>query len=180
MGGLARVADAIDALTGWVGRLAAWLILPVVLIAFGVVLLRYAFSIGFPWLQESYIWLHGGAFLAAAAWVLREEGHVRVDLLYKRWSRRGRAWADLLGVVAFLLPMMGTILTMAWPLVARSWRIGEKSPTSDGMHYLFLLKSLVLVFCVLIILQGIAMAIRAILVLAGRDDLAGNRVAGHA
>lgn len=176
MDALATVARGIDTLNGWIGRAAAWLMLPVVLIAFAVVLLRYAFSIGFPWLQESYIWLHGAAFLVAAAWVLRDEGHVRVDLLYKRWSRRGRAWADLFGVVAFLLPMMGMILYMAWPLVQRSWRIAEKSPTSDGMHYLFLLKTLVLVFCVLIILQGVAMGIRAVLVLRGRDDLAGERV----
>jgi TRAP-type mannitol/chloroaromatic compound transport system permease small subunit len=133
--------------------------------------MRYAFGAGYPWLQESYIWLHGGAFMLAAAWVLREGGHVRVDLFYRRWGSRGRAWADLIGVFVFLLPMMTVILYTSWPLLQRSWRIAEKSPTSDGIQFLYLLKTAVPIFCVMLMLQGLAMAARCVLTLAGRDGL---------
>lgn len=171
MNGLALLVRGIDRLNGAIGVAVSWLILPVVLVAFTVVVLRYAFSMGFPWLQELYIWLHGAAFMLAIAWVLRDGGHVRVDLFYKKWSLRKRAWADLFGVLVFLVPMMGSILYLSWPLVQRSWRIMEKSPTSDGLTYLYLLKTLLPVACVLVLLQGLAVAARAILVIAEREDL---------
>jgi TRAP-type mannitol/chloroaromatic compound transport system permease small subunit len=181
MKGLATLVRWIDRLTGAIGLAASWLILPVVLVAFSVVVLRYVFSVGFPWLQELYIWLHGAAFVLAMAWVLRDGGHVRVDLFYKKWSARARAWADLIGVFVFLAPMMGAIVYLSWPLVQRSWRIVEKSPTSDGLTFLFLLKTLVPVACVLVLLQGLAMALRAVFVIARRDDLlpGGGASGGH-
>ncbi len=116
--------------------------------------------------------------MAAAAWVLREGGHVRVDLFYRRWSTKTRAWADLIGVFVFLVPMLTVILYVSWPLLARSWRIAEKSATSDGLTHLYLLKSMVAVFCVLLILQGLAMAARCVLTLAGRDGLLAPARAG--
>jgi TRAP-type mannitol/chloroaromatic compound transport system permease small subunit len=177
---LAWYVRIVDRLNGLVGHAASWLILPVVLISFTVVMLRYVLGKGYPWLQESYIWLHGLAFMLAAAWVLREEGHVRVDLFYRRWSARGRAWADLIGVFVFMLPMLAVIFFSAWPLLERSWRIREKSPTADGLEWLFLLKTAVPIFCVLVALQGLAMAARSVLTIAGRDDLvAPARPGGH-
>lgn len=172
---LAGFVRVVDRLNGIIGGAAAWLILPVVVVSFSVVLLRYVAGKGFPWLQESYIWMHGAAFMLAAAWVLREEAHVRVDLFYRRWSARTRAWADLAGVFVFMLPMLVMILYTSWPLLQRSWRILEKSPTSDGLAHLYLLKSMVPVFCVLLMLQGLALAARSVLTLAGRDDLAPAR-----
>ena len=171
MNGLAMAVRWIDRLNGAIGITVSWLILPVVLVAFTVVLLRYAFSMGFPWLQGLYLWLPGAAFVLAMGWVLRDGGHVRVDLFYKKWSPRTRAWADLFGVLVFLVPMMGSILYLSWPLVQRSWRIMEKSATTDGLTYLYLLKTLLPVACALVLLQGLAMAARAILVLAEREDL---------
>jgi TRAP-type mannitol/chloroaromatic compound transport system permease small subunit len=78
---------------------------------------------------------------------------------------------DLAGVLVFMLPMLGMILYTSWPLLERSWRIGEKSPTADGLEWLFLLKTAVPLFCVLVALQGLAMAARCVLTIAGRDDL---------
>ncbi len=168
---LAWFIRIVDRVNGVIGLSVSWLMLPVVLIAFVVVVLRYAAGTGFPWLQELYIWLHGMAFMLAAAWVLREGGHVRVDLFYRRWSARTRAWMDLAGVLVFMLPMLGMILYTSWPLLERSWRIREKSPTADGLEWLFLLKTAVPLFCVLVALQGLAMAARCVLTIAGRDDL---------
>jgi TRAP-type mannitol/chloroaromatic compound transport system permease small subunit len=171
MRGLVFFVKMTDRFSGWIGHAAAWLMIPVVLVAFGVVLMRYLFSVGYPWIQEVYIWLHGMAFMLATAWVLRDEGHVRVDLFYKRFSPRARAWADFAGVWLFLMPMMFVVISMSWPIVLRSWRMLERSPTADGLPFLYLLKSMVLVFCVLITLQGLALAGRSLLVILGREDL---------
>ena len=161
-------ADLVDRCNDWLGRTVAWAMLPVVLVAFSVVFLRYVLGMGYPWLQEVYIWLHGAAFMAASAWVLKEGGHVRVDLFYKRMGLRVRAWIELAGVFLFLMPMTLLMAWWAWPAVQRSLRLMERSPTADGLQFLYVLKAFVLVFCVTVTLQGLAMAARAVLVLAGR------------
>lgn len=170
-------ADRVDAANDLLGRSVSWLMLPVVLVAFAVVCLRYAFAVGYPWLQETYIWLHGMAFTLASAWVLKDEGHVRVDLVYKRLTARAKAWLDLVGVFVFLLPMMGLLLWWSWPVVQRSWRLMERSPTADGLQFVFVLKSFLLALGVLLVLQGLAMAARCLLVIAGVQR--GGREHGH-
>lgn len=171
-------ADAVDRLNDWVGRTASWIMLPVALVAFAVVFMRYVLGAGYPWLQEVYVWLHGAAFMSAAAWVLKEDKHVRVDLIYKRLGLRAKACIELAGVFLFLIPMVGLMAWWAWPAVERSWRLMERSPTADGLQFMYALKSFAVVFCVLVLLQGLAMAARAVLVLAGRSDYLGER-AGH-
>ena len=166
MNAIEKLADGIDAFSNFMGRMFCWLMLPVVVISFAVVMMRYAFEVGFPWLQETYVWLHGVAVLVCAAWVLKEDRHVRVDLLYKKWSARGKAKADLFGVLVFLYPMMGFLFWWSLPSVQRSWRLLERSPTSDGLQFVYLMKTVIPVFCVLMMIQGLSMAIRALLVLA--------------
>lgn len=155
------VASGIDRLISMIGRACSWLLLPMVLMAFSVVALRYAVGVGFPWLSEAFIWLNGAIILLASAEVLRTDGHVRVDLLYKRMSRRGRATVDLVGVWLLLMPMVATIGFLAWPTARNSLAILERSPTPDGLPFLFVLKLAVVVFCVLMGLQGLATSIRA-------------------
>ncbi len=175
---LQAFADTVDRVNDWLGRTVSWLMLPVVAVSFSVVFLRYLFGIGYPWLQEVYIWLHGAAFTVAAAWVLKENGHVRVDLVYKRLSLRTRAWLDLIGVFLFLMPMIGLMLWWSWPVVQRSWRLMERSPSADGLQFAYALKSFIVVFCVLLIVQGLAMAARCVLVIAVRNG-AGRPGAAH-
>lgn len=168
-------ADLVDRLNDWVGRMASWTMLPVVLVSFAVVFMRYALGMGYPWLQEAYVWLHGAAFMAAAAWVLKEDKHVRVDLIYKRLSLRAKACVELIGVFLFLTPMVTLMAWWAWPAVQRSWRLMERSPTADGLQFMYALKAFAVVFCLLVMLQGLSMAARAVLVLAGRSDYLGER-----
>ena len=74
------------------------------LIGFAVVLLRYVLGVGSIWLQESILYAHAALFLLAAAWTLKEGGHVRVDVFYASASPRVKAWVDLLGALLLLLP----------------------------------------------------------------------------
>jgi TRAP-type mannitol/chloroaromatic compound transport system permease small subunit len=173
MNAIEKLADGIDAFSDFMGRVFSWLMLPVVVISFAVVMMRYVFGVGFPWLQETYVWLHGVAVLMCAAWVLKEGRHVRVDLLYKKWSDRGKAKADLFGVLFFLYPMMGFLFWWSLPSVQRSWRLLERSSTTDGLQFVYLMKTVIPVFCVLMMIQGLSMAIRALLVLARGEKSSG-------
>lgn len=162
-----RTADAIDRLTAAIGRAALWCCLYAVLAEFAVVLLRYAFGIGSIKLQESVLYAHAGLFMLAAAWTLQVGGHVRVDVLYAAARPRTRALVDLLGALFFLLPFAAAVGALSLPYVERSWAILERSREASGLPFVYLLKTLIPIFALLIGLQGIAQALRAGLVLAG-------------
>jgi len=168
---LATIVRAISAMNRWLGLAVAWLALAVVLVCFIVVVQRYFLHTTFLWMQDLYVWLSGAMFTAIAGFAMLRDDHVRVDILYRAWSPRGKAIADLIGVTIFLVPFIWVILTYATPYVARSWRLYEGSANIGGMPGLFILKSFVIVFCVVVGLQGLAWALRSILVLAGKEEL---------
>jgi len=155
------VADRIDHLNGAIGRTAAWLALAVVLLQFSVVVMRYVFGAGSIWLTESIIYGHAALLMLAAAWTLQEGGHVRVDVFYADASPRTKAWINLLGACLLLLPFMAVLLYFALPYVARSWAILERSRETSGIPAVFVLKTLIPLFAVMMALQGVAQAIRA-------------------
>ena len=161
-----RIADGIDRITAAVGRIATWCALYVVVAEFAVVLLRYVLGFGSIRLQESVLYAHGGLFMLAAAWTLQMDGHVRVDIFYARGTPRTRAIVDLLGAVLFLVPFAVALFVFALPYVERSWHIFEGSPQPSGLPFVYLLKTVILIFAALIGLQGLAQAIRAALVLS--------------
>ncbi len=170
MNALAGFVRLIDRVNDVLGRGIAWLTLAMVLITFVVVVLRYVFSVGFVWMQESYVWLHGVVFMAGAGYTLLNEGHVRVDIFYREKGPRYKAWVDLFGVLALLIPVVVLIWIVAWPYVITSWERLEESREAGGLPGLFLLKSVILVFCLAIGLQGLSLAARSLLVLAGRTE----------
>ncbi len=162
-----RLADGIDRLIAAVGRAATWCCLYLVIVEFAVVVMRYAFGIGSIKLQESVIYAHAGLFMLAAAWTLQVGGHVRVDIFYAQFNARRRALIDLIGAILFLLPFAAVLALLSIPYVARSWKILERSREASGLPFVYLLKTLIPLFAVLIGLQGIAQAIRAALILSG-------------
>ncbi len=169
---MAALVRWIDRLNDAIGRGVAWLTLAMVLIAFSVVVLRYVYAIGWVWMQESYIWLHGIVFMLGAGYTLLHHGHVRVDILYRPAGARTKAWVDLLGSGLLLLPMVALVLLVSLDYVAASWVKLEESREAGGMPGLFLLKSVIPAFCILLGLQGLALAGRSLLVLTGNKDFA--------
>jgi TRAP-type mannitol/chloroaromatic compound transport system permease small subunit len=155
------IADSIDSLTTRIGRIVAWLALVVVLVQFALVLARYLFGLGSIWLSETVVYGHATLFMLAAAWTLRAGGHVRVDVFYADASPRTRACIDLVGAVLLLLPFAFVLFAWAAPYAARSWAILERSQETSGLPLVFLLKTLIPLFAVLMALQGIAQALRA-------------------
>jgi TRAP-type mannitol/chloroaromatic compound transport system permease small subunit len=168
---LRSFVTGVDAINEWIGRTVAWLTLGCVLTCFAVVVLRYAFDMGFPWLQELYVWQHAAVFMAGAGYTMLHRGHVNVDVLYGRMSPRGRAWIDILGTLVFLFPWLAVVAVTAAPFVSSSWSIREGSSTAGGMPAVYLLKSLLWAFCALLFVQGLALIARRGLFLAGRELL---------
>jgi TRAP-type mannitol/chloroaromatic compound transport system permease small subunit len=162
---LAVLADRIDRLNGAIGHAASWCALAIVLIGFAVVLMRYVLGVGSIWLQESILYAHAALFLLTAAWTLKEGGHVRVDVFYAGASPRAKAWVDFLGALFLLFPFALALIVFALPYVERSWAIWERSRETSGLPLVFLLKTLIPVFALLLALQGVAQAIRAAAVL---------------
>ena len=157
----AGITRGIDALSDWTGRGIAWLTLAMALCGVAVVLLRYGFGIGLVWLQESVTWLHAAVFMLGAGWTLRQDGHVRVDVFYRRMSPRQQALVDLVGTLVFLLPLCGYLLFESLPYVMNSWRILERSREAGGLPGLYLVKSLIPLMALLLALAGVAEALRA-------------------
>lgn len=160
-----RIADTIDSVSAFIGRGVAWLALAIVLLQFALVVARYLFGAGSIWVTESVVYGHAALFLLASAWTLRSGGHVRVDIFYADASPRARAWIDLFGTLLLLLPFALALLWLSVPFAARSWAILERSQEASGLPLVFVLKSLLPVFALMLALQGIAQAIRSAAVL---------------
>lgn len=171
MRAIALAVRAISALNTALGHVFAWFALGVVLVCFTVVALRYALSIGFIWMQDLYVWLNGMMFTGIAGYALLKGQHVRVDIFYRPASERAKAWINLFGCAFLLGPFITVVLAWSWNFVGRSWQFAESSSNVGGMPGLYVLKSFVIVFAVTVGLQGIALALRSVLVLAGRQDL---------
>ena len=161
---------ALDRISAAIGKATSWLTLLMVLVTFVIVVMRYAFDFGLIWLQESVTWMHAVVFMLGAAYTLRDEEHVRVDIFYRKASDRQRAWIDLVGVVVFLLPLCGFLAFKAYDFIAISWSMSEASRESGGMPYpmLPLLKTALIFMPVLVGLQGLSLMLRSLAVIRNR------------
>ncbi len=159
----------IDRLNDFVGRGVALLTIVMVLNVFLVVVLRYTMSLGWIWMQESYTWMHGTVFMLGAGYTLLHNGHVRIDVFYRTASARYQAVVNLLGSIFLLLPLLWITWDKAVPIVRRSWSRLESSPEAGGLPGLYVNKGVILAFCVLFALQGVSLALRSVLTLAGVD-----------
>lgn len=157
----------LEGINEWIGRLVSWLTLAMVVTTFAVVVLRYAFDLGWIAMQESVIYLHAMVFLLGAAYTLKHEGHVRVDIFFRKLPAIAQAWVDLLGTLFLLLPVCGFIAWISWDYVVQSWALKEGSREAGGLPWVYWLKTLIPAVAVLLILQGLAAMLRSALFIAG-------------
>lgn len=165
---LLRLVHAIDALNYRIGRAVMWLAVLMASVQFVNVILRYVFAVGFISLQQSVWYMHGLLFMVGAGFALMADGHVRVDVIYREARPRVKAWIDLLGSLLLLLPVCIATFWLSRSYVLNSWRILEGSSEVAGIPAIFLLKTTIWAFALLLGLQGIALALRAFIAL--RDD----------
>lgn len=152
------------------GRFISWLTLFIVLITFIVVVLRYAFDIGSIALQESISYLHAFVFMLGAAYTLKHDGHVRVDIFYRKMSTTKKAWVDLLGTLLLLFPVCLFIFISSWDYVLTSWSQLEESGEAGGLAYVYILKTSLLIMPVLLMLQGTALSLKSFLLIKSKES----------
>ena len=165
---LLMISSFIDKGNDLLGKVIATLTGVMVLVTVVIVVLRYGFSIGFIWMQESVRFMHGFVFLMCASYTLLHDAHVRVDVFYLKMNSKAKAMVNIIGVMFFLIPVCSVILIFSWDYVLNSWREMEGSLEERGLHAVFILKTCIWVFAVSMILQGVSLVIRSLAVLLDR------------
>lgn len=178
MAGLIALSSAIDRFNSFVGRWVAWFILAAVLVSAGNAIIRKAFSMSSnAWLELQW-YLFGAAFLLAAAYTLRDNEHIRVDIVYGMFSRRTQHLIDLFGHVFFLMPFALLMMFYLFPYVSLSYRSGEMSTNAGGL-ILWPAKSLLLISFILLVVQGVSEIIKKIAILRGDMDDPNPFISAH-
>lgn len=168
---LRSIARAVDAFSDKTGKIIAWTALLLVVVQFAIVLMRYVFGVSSIFAQESLLYLFASMYMLGAGYTLRHNGHVRVDVFYRDATPRFKAWVDLVGVFLLLMPMCFVIWVNSYPYVMASWAVHEGSRETSGIQAVYLLKTEILIFCILVAIQGLAMAAHALAALVGRETL---------
>jgi TRAP-type mannitol/chloroaromatic compound transport system permease small subunit len=171
-----KTLSAVEKFTEVTGRFISWGTVTMVILVVLVVITRYFLGLGSIALQESVTYLHCLVFMMGIAFTLKHDGHVRVDIFYRGFSLRFKAIVNLVGAVVFLIPFCLLIFFTSWDYVLASWAIRETSAENNGLPFIYLLKTLMLLMPVTLLLQGIADILRSGLILGGADIPAGSPV----
>jgi TRAP-type mannitol/chloroaromatic compound transport system permease small subunit len=159
-------ARIVDALNERVGRAVAWLVLVAALVSAGNATMRYSLNLSSnAWLEIQW-YLFSAIFLLGAGYTLKKNAHVRIDVIAGRLSTRAQAWIDIVGGLAFLLPMSVMILTLSVPMFWRSYVGGEISADAGGLVR-WPVKLLIPAGFALLTLQGLAEIAKRVAFLRG-------------
>ncbi len=175
---LLSLARLIDALNEGIGKAAAWLVLVAVLVSTLNALARYTLNIGSNAFLELQWYLYSAVFLLGAAWTLRRNEHIRIDVVVGRFSPKVHAWIDILGGVFFLLPLCVLILWAGIPFAMDAIRSGEVSSNAGGL-ILWPARLLVPVAFCLLLAQGCSEIIKRFAFLAGLIEASEFEKTGH-
>ena len=166
MGVLIGLSKLIDAVNDRLGRVANWMVLAACLISAGNAMSRYAFDLSSnAWLEIQW-YLFAGIVMLGASYTLKQNEHVRVDILYLHLSERGKMWLDLIGTAVFLIPTMLLIGYHAWTFFMQSWAVQEYSGNPGGLIR-WPVKLVIPVGFFLVALQGVSEIIKRAAALHG-------------
>ena len=148
--------SGLQAFTTFMGKTCRWFSLLMVILTCLVVLFRYAFDYSSVAMQETVMYLHAALFMLGSAYTWQQQAHVRVDVLYHKWSPAIQQRIDLFGTLFLLLPTCLFLLYIGWDYVTIAWANGEKSHETGGLPFVYLLKSLILALPVLLLIQALS------------------------
>ena len=152
--------NVIDKVTDLLGKIISWLTVVMLLNVLIVVVARYFLGFGSIALQESVTYLHCAVFMLGLSYTLKHDGHVRVDILYRNYSNKNKAMVNFLGGLFFLVPLTILLFVTSWDYVLASWSIRETSAENNGLPFVYLLKSLMLVMPLTLLIQGLVEILR--------------------
>jgi TRAP-type mannitol/chloroaromatic compound transport system permease small subunit len=158
---------ALDAVSEAVGRVVAWLILPMVAGLVYEVVARYVFDAPTEWAYDMTYMLYGTLFMLGSAWTLQRGGHIRTDTFYGAWSPRKRAWVDVVCYLVLFLPPMVVFCDLTWDYFWRSYQQNERIVTSPWLPIVWPFKLVMPVTGFLLILQGVSELIKSLRVALG-------------
>jgi TRAP-type mannitol/chloroaromatic compound transport system permease small subunit len=166
---LLKLSRGIDAINLWFGKVIMWLVLAAVVISAGNAILRKAFNIGSnAWLEIQW-YLFAGVFMLGVGYVMLKNGHVRIDFISGRLSRRTNAIIDAIGIVVFTIPLSLIMIDLGWPLFHQAWVTGEVSANAGGLIRWPVLMLIPLGFAILCA-QSLSELIKRVAFIAGRSD----------
>jgi len=178
MAGLLALSRAIDRANEFIGKSVSWLILLAILVSAANAVIRKVFDTSSnAWLELQW-YLFGAAFMLAAAYTLKQNEHIRIDIVYGLFSRRVQHWIDLLGHILFLMPFVTLMVIYFVPYVSLSIRSGEMSNNSGGL-IVWPAKAILLVGFFLLALQGISEIIKKIAIMRGVLDDPNPFISAH-
>ena len=154
-----------DSLFERLGNVLNILMIALVCVVIVVVIGRYFFDIGSIALQELTTYLHATIFMLGISYTLKHDGHVRVDIFYRNFSKRSQALINVIGGLVFILPISIFIGWSSWDYVLASWSIMETSTENNGLPFIYLLKTVMLIMPSLLMIQGFISIIKNVAVL---------------
>ena len=167
MNNLLAFSRLVDRLNEAIGKATTWLILIVVVISAGNAVVRYAFDWSSNGLLEIQWYLFSAVFLLCAAYVLKKNEHIRIDVIAGRLSPRAQNWIDVFGIIVFLLPMVIMTMSLSWPVFMNAWNTGETSANPGGLIR-WPVRLLMPVGFFLLLLQGLSELVKRLAFLTGR------------
>jgi TRAP-type mannitol/chloroaromatic compound transport system permease small subunit len=171
MENLRRIVHRIDSISEWSGKIFSWFALPLVLFMSYDVIMRYLFQAPTKWAYETTWMLYGALFILGGAYGLKHKLHVRVDILYNRWSPRTRAIFDLMVYIVIFFPVFYILITHSIIYAYYSWQLWETSYISYWQPPVYPIKTVMVVGFVLFFLQGIAEFLRLAVLVAKGETL---------
>ncbi len=162
--------SVIDWIIEWAGKIIAWLTLFMVLAVVLVLIFRHGFDLSAIPLKESVTYMHAIVFMLGAAYTLKHDEHVRVDVFYQKFSPQKKSWVEILGFVFLLTPVSWFIYYYSYHTVVFNWALKTGSNDPGGIPFLYLLMGLLLILPLSLFLQGLANALRNLLFLLGQID----------
>lgn len=157
---ISHIAGVFDAISEWLGRTVAWLILAMAIATGAIVVVRYVLGSGSIALQESITYLHATVFMLGICYALKHDQHVRVDVFYQGFSATTRAWVNAIGGIVFVLPLCVFIIFISLNYVGNSWAIKEGSPDPGGIHGVYLLKTLIPILGITLLMQAVSLVLQ--------------------
>ncbi len=168
---LFRIQEFLARIVTGVGKISAWLSIPLMVVIIFDVVTRRFLVLGSTKLQEGEWHLHAVLFLLCIGFTYIEDAHVRIDLLRERLSTRAKDWVELIGCIVFVIPYCLIVTYFAEDFVERSWAVGEASDSATGLPYRWAIKACLPIGLFVLLLSGITILLRKIIELFGPADL---------
>ncbi len=166
-----KYIKTIDAFTEYFGKIISWLSTFMVIVVCYDVASRYIFNKSLVAVQELEWHLFGFLFLLGAAYTLKNNRHVRVDVFYDNMNEKKKAFIDFFGTLIFLIPFSLLVIYSSKNFVIFSYNFHEGSPNPGGLPYRFILKAAIPVGFIMVVMQGLSMLFRNFLILIGKKNI---------